>query len=95
VRAAPFFSAVPRQSTTIPLRICAALLLRGRRGEPLVRSNFSHVGRDVQRNSTSRALIAIATQSTEKSIWPIGGMSRRTGRKIGSQSCASKRTPGA
>jgi hypothetical protein len=65
------------------------------RPPPFVRSDFRHVGGDVQRSSTSSAPIAIDTQSTEKSIWPIGGMTRRTGFKIGSQSCASKRTPGA
>src|ERR1700736_1940520 len=61
----------------------------------LVHYVFRHVGGDVQRSHTSRPPIKIDTQSTEKSIWPIGGMIRRTGFKIGSQSCESRRTPGA
>jgi len=48
-----------------------------------------------QHKKLSSAPIAIDTHSTEKSIWPIGGMIRRTGFKIGSQSCESRRMPGA
>src|SRR6266478_2409416 len=64
----------------------------------LVHCDFRHVGGDVQRSSTrslSSAPIANDTDTTEKSIWPIGGMIRRTGFKIGSHSRVSKRTPGA
>ncbi len=48
-----------------------------------------------QRKTNNNALIAIETHSTEKSICPIGGMIRRTGRKTGSQRRTTSRTPGS
>ena len=60
-----------------------------------VHCDIRHVRADVQRNNTSNAPIAIETQRKEKSICPMGGIMRRTRFKIGSHSCASKRTPGA
>ena len=61
----------------------------------LVRCDFRHVERDVQRSSTNKAPMAMDTQRTEKSIWPIGGIMRRTGLSTGSHNCPSSRNPGA
>ena len=66
-----------------------------RAGDAWVRWDFKHVAPHIQRKSSSIALIAIDTHKTEKSICPIGGMILRTGFNTGSQSCPSRRTPGA
>jgi len=73
------------------------------RGRAVRRRSFTVISAcrgDVQRSSTrslSSAPIAIDTHSTEKSIWPIGGMIRARVQD-GSQSCESRadagRSPG-
>jgi hypothetical protein len=60
--------------------------LLGESRDRFVHCVIRHVRGDVQRRSTSNAPITIDTHSTEKSIWPIGGITRRTRLSIGSHS---------
>ena len=70
------------------MRACASLVFQAsapltarppaERASELVGSDFRHVGRHVQRRSINSAPIAIDTQRNEKSIWPMGGITRRT-----------------